>query len=640
MTTAVPTPNLQETEGLGVTTLVACCILALPFCYLHGIVEGNTLPRWLLIQTLCLAVLLRGQHFFPTLKSWLLLGLCMLPSLSISQDYGFTAIGLSKAVIAFQCLLLGFHLVKQPQRYHAAIFISATMVALLGLIQVHSAFDFYPQAAAPAASFVNRNVAAQFMVGAVMLGLPTLKRHSALLLPFSLQIGYILSCQSRGAVLAIFMAMVLIIGVREAPALRTLPFSLKSFLPKAIICLAIALMLQDQPLQTAQLFMGRIFSYSPIWLPLLGLALIAPILWPHIKKFKLPLAILAVLGFAVAAIAIPQSASVQRWLDQVNPETDLNTANVRIALYANSLAMIADNPLRGHGPGQFPLVYPLYNDALLPTPSLNHRTLPQHLHQDFLQTAVDFGLPALLLLLFTITASIQALLKRDTLKDPTIASILAILAMSFHGMVSFPLGQPASAFLFWIALGSLLATWNPQGYFKKGNQPISRVLLIVINLMGLGFMLLQGLSSHLLLESHRYLQEENVREAYVYATHADRIFPYNGKALDQAVTILTTHAPGKQTTRAVIDQFIKRYPNHPNGHYRLAYELGQTGQYDEAFKAIEEVKRLAATDAEVYLLEGILHRRMGNREKALEAFNECLRLHPNHSGARWELRTL
>jgi len=131
----------------------------------------------------------------------------------------------------------------------------------------------------------------------------------------------------------------------------------------------------------------------------------------------------------------------------------------RIDIYRGTLQMIADRPLLGVGPGNFPLVYPRYRDKKL-------IAFINETHNDYLQFASEMGifsLVAFLVLLFLYFRNgIRYLLfsKNMYLLGLALGCMVSIAGVALHGSMDFPFQIPANALTFWVILG---LTWSITG---------------------------------------------------------------------------------------------------------------------------------------------------------------------------------
>lgn len=95
------------------------------------------------------------------------------------------------------------------------------------------------------------------------------------------------------------------------------------------------------------------------------------------------------------AVALAVSSVLVWWLSPLVQArvADALTGNVRLNLWRDTLAMIADKPWWGHGPGVFRWVYPRYWHHL------NIYIDPEFAHNDYLQLVAEYGVVGAALLL-------------------------------------------------------------------------------------------------------------------------------------------------------------------------------------------------------------------------------------------------
>lgn len=128
---------------------------------------------------------------------------------------------------------------------------------------------------------------------------------------------------------------------------------------------------------------------------------------------------------------------------------DSDTA-MRLAAYDLAQQAIADNPWLGFGLGTFDSAFRLYRDATLPV-------WFHHAHNDYLEMAMDLGIPALLLLLAAIISLLSCcftgLWQRRRHGLYPALGIGATALVATHALVDFSLHIPAVAATFSALLG-------------------------------------------------------------------------------------------------------------------------------------------------------------------------------------------
>jgi len=127
-------------------------------------------------------------------------------------------------------------------------------------------------------------------------------------------------------------------------------------------------------------------------------------------------------------------------------ETSL-ASETRDEVVRDSLLIIKDNPLTGTGGGSFYSTFPGYH----PEP---YSGFYDHAHNDYIQFAVELGLPATIMLgammLYCLWLSLKTLSRRHTSLYQGLAfgCSVAILHMLMHSTVDFSLQSPAIGLLF------------------------------------------------------------------------------------------------------------------------------------------------------------------------------------------------
>lgn len=161
--------------------------------------------------------------------------------------------------------------------------------------------------------------------------------------------------------------------------------------------------------------------------------------WASFRSWPLKIAF-AVVGISAAGFIL--------WRDWVAFPT--STIAARLTLWANSLAMVADNPM-GHGGGAFWGLYPRYHDAILNWNTATYTGLirPETPHNDLILILVEYGIIGLCLVLLI---GYHAYKFRSRAPD----AANALLAFAVCGFFGFPFREPATVLFAGVALGHLI----------------------------------------------------------------------------------------------------------------------------------------------------------------------------------------
>lgn len=136
-------------------------------------------------------------------------------------------------------------------------------------------------------------------------------------------------------------------------------------------------------------------------------------------------------------------------------------SETRDEVVRDSLPIILDYPFFGTGGGSFYSSFPSYH----PEPYVGFY---DHAHNDYIQFAVELGLPITMLLgfmiLYSLYKSLQTMCKRQTplYQGVSFGCTMAIIHMLLHSTVDFSLQSPAIAILFIgiLALGLIVSNIN------------------------------------------------------------------------------------------------------------------------------------------------------------------------------------
>ena len=404
-----------------------------PLIYHAGLYEFSLLPKRLLIQVALLALscawaldvragrtALRSSPLYLPIFCYLLWSL-----LSISQAThplsGLVAIGHQLTFVFL--FLLAFHLFP-TEALPAFLRISAGIgifVSLIGMAEWHGiGAEWLPLSnGRPSATFAYRNFAAAYLIMNLPLALALAwrgktDRDVALgLLSAALMSIFLIYTRTRGAWVGFAFAL-LIIAALGLLAHRRWSASLSPGILRTS--------------RTAQ-----------------GIALLAALL--VIALAALP-----------HAIASPQARAIDEQkielLDALSSITAPTGDRGRLALWKNTLPMIADHPLLGVGSGNWRYAYPPYDSGDM----VRAGSAPQRPHNDLLWIASETGLPGLIFYGWFLIA-IAGLALSALRTSPHVLYVLAfaagILAMLGYSLFEFPRELAETSYLFWFGLGVL-----------------------------------------------------------------------------------------------------------------------------------------------------------------------------------------
>lgn len=210
--------------------------------------------------------------------------------------------------------------------------------------------------------------------------------------------------------------------------------------PKALVRLSVALIVIALVLSRSR--MGNIAFYSS----LTATFFIAFVTFKSRPK-----------GFVMLCMSmlIVDILIVSSWfgLDKVQErlmQTSLQSES-RDEVVLDSIPLLEDYWLTGIGSGSYYSVFPGYQDKGV-------GLFYDHAHNDYLEFAIELGIPTFCLLVFLVFAAFLNTLwalryrKRSILKGTAFGCVMAIISMQTHMFVDFPLQAPANAMLYVIIL--------------------------------------------------------------------------------------------------------------------------------------------------------------------------------------------
>lgn len=174
-------------------------------------------------------------------------------------------------------------------------------------------------------------------------------------------------------------------------------------------------------------------------------------LGPVLRKYWAILVICLVIGGSAIALAA-STADIGK--------PDRTSVQMRTEIWSTTTEAIRDFNAAGSGIGTFSAVYPAYED-----PATVERTYINHAHNDYLEIALEGGLPAFVLMaLFVMWWGSRAVAIWGSPDSGEFrkAACIASAAILLHSMVDYPLRTTAIATVFAMALALMAEPWRPR----------------------------------------------------------------------------------------------------------------------------------------------------------------------------------
>lgn len=467
----------------------------------------------------------------------------------------------------------------------AAAAVAVALVGVWGLVEAWGGWTSPVAVRRPAATYVNRNVAAQALVPLVPLALAGAaafgSRAARWLGLASALLGLMLlvAIRGRGAWIAVLLAAAATAVVLVGPARRRVAWR------------------RLAPYGTG-LLVAVVFA---AWMPIRGVE-------------PLP--------------------SVGRSVELLVTEYEGSTLETREVLWRNGSVMLADAPWIGVGPGRFRVVYPLYHDAARPDARFGLDKQPVHVHNDLLHSAVELGVPAALVLLVLVAgAALRTVRELSTADDPRRVALLAgrfaaLVGVCAHGMVSFPWASAGSGIVAWWLVGRGWAGRKPplRWPVRHPRSWVAGCLGLALATGATGITLSAGLigaQSDLgeALRAHR--DGDLARTADRARRAADRAFHRHELGLAAALTWSADRRA--DSSLAILEPALAAHPNHLNLLLDTGARRLKAGRPAAARKAFEHAVRIEPELARGWLGVAMSAAELGDRAAAARACGRAVR---------------
>lgn len=298
--------------------------------------------------------------------------------------------------------------------------------------------------------------------------------------------------------------------------------------------------------------------------------------------------ILPVLGYESSKI-------LTKWTNMLETETSTVEAT-RIELLFHGWKAVAKSPLTGSGPGAFGLQYQTVRPP-------NHDELYINIaHNDFLEMAVEAGLPGLALwvaLNWLAISRLLPLIYRGRRPTEAAGVCAGIVSLGVFSLFNFILVQrPAQWAELWL-LG--LAFTLPTSRFSKKESPAARVASAVL-LLGLGLWTSSFGYAHLqadqkLVQAQIAEQQLRLGDSAVLYDQARLLMPGRSEQVIREVDLLEKirlfdNVDNQKPQLEILRDTVRRSPQNVEVLAKLAQRLQSFGQLEEANAVLSEAYRL------------------------------------------------
>jgi O-antigen ligase len=153
----------------------------------------------------------------------------------------------------------------------------------------------------------------------------------------------------------------------------------------------------------------------------------------------------------IAAIALLWGSPIRSQMEGLGVSTSVTS---RQQIVTNSLTLASDFAPVGSGLGTFPAIY-----AMVENPATVGRVYVNHAHNDYLELAVETGIPGIAIIILFLAwwgAAVLRMLKSPASDQFALAGAIASAAILLHSLVDYPLRTAAISAVFAMSLALII----------------------------------------------------------------------------------------------------------------------------------------------------------------------------------------
>lgn len=590
----VPSAVVTAPRSLGLA--LAVLALVAPLAIMPGGWDAANLPQSVAIDVGACAIaagaLWSRSVPAPAFPAWGVSLLTLLVWASLSLAWAIDAYEGAAALLHLtSCALVAWlatgllRRVEERQVVAHALLLAGTLVAVLGLSQRFLGVDWVPQGIPPSATFVNKNVAAQFVLA---------------VLPFSLALAA--GGRRRLAVCAAMLASLYLF----------VTFTRSAWLALGAQILAAVVLLVPRPMPPVVRRRLALGGASSALILAAFMSLTPP-------------------GRSASAHLLAPLRLLQGETQSADSSMSALSVKARLAVWANTLAMVRDHPLTGVGLGQHRLHYPRYARALAVDPHFGERFQLDFVHDDPLQLLAELGLVGLGLALWLLVCAWRAV-RAAMLNGAADERVLAVsvglsaLGLGVDSLFSFPLERALPPFVLALGLGLVTARQD-----ERARPPLSRGWAVVPGLLALSLTLLSIAAVRADLHLSRAFTADGAGDplqAHAESLRAHTLAPWSFEPVFMAASsALALHRSSEALTLLRQVEWRRPYDLATLGNVSTA--CAGVGDRNCAAEYARRQAELLPDSAALRLHYGVLALRANERAAARAALEQALTLDPN-----------
>ena len=591
-------------------------VAAVPFVLVPSLSNYIDLPRGILIQVAAVSILLlwligslwqkkleivRTPFDLPLLGFVLWAGLSLLWAPNVYEGFEIW-IQWSACLIFFFLTVNLVSTERDTRRLLGVLVLAGGFVAALGILQYLSEVDWILQLYPPAATFGNKNMAAQFMVVTIPLAaaffLIARKRTHGLLALMVLGVLalFLFYTSARAAWLAVTIEFLLLplLLARDHFKWKLGPPMAKEKIKALALCAVVGFVLINWTPSGFQWRVGTAYNYVRQALP-------------RLEPF--------------------QAMS-----------TSQDTFSIRVRLWRNTLRMGEEHFFKGVGVGNFSLSYPRYARSVTEDLYFTDDGRWRRAHNDYVQTFAELGLVGLFFLgwlIFAFTKTCVALLSKETrgeLRYLLMGVMVALGGLSVSAFFSFPFQMITPVFIFMVYLGLLGGHYSRQRL--QGDSVAQQKVIIALHswaapvgvaLTSLFLLVLVPFEYNRLMADWYYRRVDTLayqknwaavisqaKKGYLYYPLRKDFLFHMGSAYLETGNLEASI----ETTK----EFLETHPYYMTAHHNIGLAYARSGDIDPALEHFDRVFELVPEYGESHYVVAQIYELRNEQDKALEHY--------------------
>jgi len=303
-----------------------------------------------------------------------------------------------------------------------------------------------------------------------------------------------------------------------------------------------------------------------------------------------------------------------------------NATTPRYLIWQTAMNMIADSPFFGSGLGTF--TQNLSNEGYVA-----HRVVSyQRVHNDLLELAVELGLIGIALFTAVVIAIITGIVKilKNTEGEVQHFYYLLFVALvgSFVNMqFSFPYQMAAPLVLFGLYAGFIAKQFDLITPFTtRINFRISHTANKIFFAFWVLIFTIVCVICASWINMYSQLNDVNLKKEYNDLSFVETpVYNRGLHTLLSKTSRVYFELNDYQTSFLIDDQILKYWPNHISSLYRKSSGAQQLGNNDEALKYAETLKKVSPEGLFISdIMELLVYNSTNNKDKFLQTYNELL----------------